>query len=112
VLANPVCVGIQCRAVLTMVDDHGRLTRAMERVPVSKFKATCLALLERVRRTGQPILVTRRGVPIAQVIPPPPRERPESWLGSLKGTGRITGDILSPALEENVWEALDSDRSR
>jgi prevent-host-death family protein len=84
----------------------------MERVPVSKFKATCLALLERVRRTGQPILVTRRRVPIAQVIPPPPGERPESWLGSLKGTGRITGDILSPALEENVWEALDSDRSR
>lgn len=74
----------------------------MARVPVSKFKATCLALLERVRRTGQPILVTRRGVPIAQVLPPPPGERRKSWLGSLKGTGRITGDILSPALEENV----------
>jgi len=84
----------------------------MERVPVSKFKATCLALLERVRRTGQPILVTRRGVRIVQVVPPPPGERPESWLRSLKGTGRITGDISSPALEENVWEALDSDRSR
>jgi len=43
---------------------------------VSKFKATCLARLERVRRTGRPLLITKRGVPIAQVVPPPPAEAP------------------------------------
>ena len=78
----------------------------MERVPISKFKATCLALLDRVKRTGQPILVTRRGEPIAQILPPPPPERPASWLGSFRETGRIVGDILSPAAEEREWEAL------
>ncbi|GIX47755.1 MAG: hypothetical protein KatS3mg131_1966 [Candidatus Tectimicrobiota bacterium] len=77
----------------------------MERVPISKFKATCLALLDRVKRTGRPILVTRRGEPIAQILPPPPPERSE-WLGSFRGTGRIVGDILSPAAEGREWEIL------
>ncbi len=79
----------------------------MERVPISKFKATCLALLRRVKETGEPILVTRRGEPIAQILPPPPPPRPDSWLGSRRGTGRIVGDILHPALEEEAWEALN-----
>lgn len=79
----------------------------MEQVPISKFKATCLALLDRVKRTGQPILVTRRGEPIAQVLPPPPPERPASWLGAFRETGRIVGDILSPAVEEEEWEILN-----
>jgi prevent-host-death family protein len=78
----------------------------MERVPVSKFKASCLALLGRVKRTGRPILVTRRGEPIAQVVPPPPPEKPASWLGSFQTTGRIVGDVLSPAVEEEDWEVL------
>jgi len=78
----------------------------MDQVPISKFKATCLALLKRVKQTGRPILVTRRGEPIAQILPPPPPERPKAWLGSFRGTGRILGDILSPAALEEEWEAL------
>ena len=78
----------------------------MDRVPISKFKATCLALLKRVKQTGRPILVTRRGEPIAQILPPPTPERPKAWLGSFRGTGRILGDILSPAALEEEWEAL------
>lgn len=76
-----------------------------EVVSISKFKATCLALLEKVRKTGEPILVTRRGVPIAQVIPPPPATRPKSWIGSLESTGKITGDIVSPVMNADDWEA-------
>jgi len=61
---------------------------------ISKFKATCLATLERVRRTGQPLRVTRFGKPIADIVAPAP-ERPRSeWLGSLRGTLAIQGDIL------------------
>ena len=78
----------------------------MDRVPISKFKATCLALLKRVKQTGRPILVTRRGEPIAQSLPPPPPERPKAWLGSFRGTGQILDDILSPAALEEEWEAL------
>lgn len=78
----------------------------MPQISISDFKATCLAVLDRVRRTGQPILVTRRGEPIAQVIPPPSDARPQSWLGCMTGKARITGDVVSPAAEESEWEAL------
>jgi prevent-host-death family protein len=78
-----------------------------EVVPVSKFKATCLALLDKVKRTGQPILVTKRGEPIALITSPPEPKRPDSWLGSFRGTGRIIGDIVSPASDETQWEVLE-----
>jgi len=78
----------------------------MEEMAISKFKATCLAVLERVRKTGKPILVTRFGEPVAEVIPPPLPEKRKNWVGSLAGTGRILGDIVSPASDEDDWEAL------
>jgi prevent-host-death family protein len=75
-------------------------------VTISKFKATCLALLEEVRRTGRPLLVTRRGEPIAEVIPPPTPPHAAGWLGSAASTGRILGDIIEPAASRSEWEAL------
>ena len=77
-----------------------------ETVPVTKFKASCLALLEKVKSTGQTILVTRQGEPIALISPPPRPEKPESWLGSFKSKGRIVRDIVSPISDEKDWEAL------
>lgn len=79
----------------------------MSEIAISKFKATCLAVLERVRRTRKPVLVTRFGAPVAQVVPPPPAPRPKRWLGDLAGTGRILGDIVAPASDERDWEALE-----
>ncbi|MFC1534121.1 type II toxin-antitoxin system Phd/YefM family antitoxin [Thermodesulfobacteriota bacterium] len=42
-----------------------------EVLSISKFKATCLAVLDKVKRTGQPVLVTKHGEPIAIIEPPP-----------------------------------------
>lgn len=78
-----------------------------EVITISQFKATCLAVLEKVRRTGQAVLVTRRGEPIAMIDPPPPPEREKSWIGSFRSTGRITGDIVSPAADEKEWSVLN-----
>jgi len=78
----------------------------MEKMAISKFKATCLAVLQRVRRTGRPIQITRFGVPVAEVVPPSPLPRPKRWLGSMKDRTRIVGDIVGPATEENEWEVL------
>ncbi len=78
-----------------------------EILSISKFKATCLAVLDRVKRTGQPVLVTRHGEPIAIIEPPPLEEMGKSWLGSFRGKGKITGDIVSPALNENEWGVLN-----
>ncbi len=79
----------------------------MNEIAISKFKATCLAVLERVRRTGMPVIVTRRGVPVAEIKPPPQPEQSGSWLGSMQGTIVILDDIVSPPAEpESAWEAL------
>lgn len=80
----------------------------MEQIAISKFKATCLGVLERVRRTGKPVLVTRFGKPIAEVVPPPAPARPARWIGAMANTGRIEGDIVAPASDESDWEALNS----
>ena len=74
---------------------------------ISKFKATCLATLERVRRTGRPLRVTRFGKPVADIVPPSPEPRRAGWLGSLRGTLEIRGDILTPSSDLVVWEALE-----
>lgn len=77
----------------------------MEEIAISKFKATCLAVLEKVRQTGKPVLVTRFGEPVAEVVPPQV-VKPKEWVGSRAGTGKIIGDIVSPASDEEDWEAL------
>jgi prevent-host-death family protein len=77
----------------------------MESMAISEFKATCLAVLERVRRTKKPVLMTRSGQPVAEVVPPSVPPPPKSWLGSMRGTARIIGDIVSPVSEESDWEA-------
>lgn len=78
----------------------------MRSMAISEFKARCLAVLEEVRRTGEPLLVTRRGVPVAEIVPPSPPEPPRRALGALAGTGRIVGDILSPTSDLVDWEVL------
>jgi prevent-host-death family protein len=78
----------------------------MIEVAISEFKAKCLALLEQVRRTRQPIRITRHGKPVAEVVPPSPVEDRSAWMGSMKGRMEILGDIISPASDEDEWEAL------
>lgn len=74
-------------------------------VSLAKAKATLSAVVDRVERDRSPITILRRGMPVAQIIPlsntPPP-----SMLGSMAGTGRELGDIVSSYLEE--WTAGDA----
>jgi len=104
---------------LTMVIDHdmfsiisetakgGERMETNEIISISQFKATCLAVLDKVKRTGKPVLVTRRGVPIAMIEPPPAPEMKESWLGAFKHKGKIIGDIVAPASNEAEWRVLN-----
>jgi prevent-host-death family protein len=77
-----------------------------ESIAISEFKATCLKVLERVRKTGNSVLITRRGDPIAVVTPPPLPQKKESWLGMYKIEGKIIGDILEPVIDDSDWEVL------
>jgi len=77
----------------------------MQEVAISEFKAKCLALLEQVQKTKKPLRVTRYGKPVADIVPPAPPKNDGSWLGSMRGTMEILGDIVSPVMDENDWEA-------
>lgn len=70
----------------------------MKRISASKFKEQCLALLDRVDQEG--IVVTKRGRPVAKLIPFGAESA--SLVGSLKGKIRIKGPILST---ESRWDA-------
>lgn len=78
----------------------------MRTIAISKFKATCLAELERVRRSGERLLVTKRGEPIAEVVPPSGPASGKRKLGEGVGTASIVGDIVSPVLDEREVDAL------
>ncbi len=78
----------------------------MDEIAVSKFKATCLAELERVRRTGRALRVTRFGKPLADVVPPAPAVKSADWLGAMRGRGRIAGDITGPVEPVDAWDLL------
>jgi len=75
----------------------------MDSMAISKFKATCLAALERVRKTGRPLRVTRFGQPIADIVAPQ-IDSQERVLGCLAGTASIHGDIIAPL--DVKWDAL------
>jgi len=76
----------------------------MEEISISKFKATCLAVLEKVKKTGQPILVTRFGHPVAQITPLGQAKRAPKF-GTGAGSFTILGDIVGPITDISDWEA-------
>jgi len=71
-------------------------TDPIESIAISEFKATCLAVLERVRRTGTSVLVTRRGVPVAEINPPSAAAVGTDWIGSMSSSGTVVGDLVAP----------------
>ena len=76
----------------------------MNRILASEFKAQCLALMDRVARTGETIVVTKNGKPVAELRPHRP-PRAKSLIGLHKDRIRIDKDIVSP-LGRGPWEAL------
>ena len=74
----------------------------MREIAISRFKATCLAVLEDVRRTGAPVRVTRFGRPVAEVAPARP-ETASSRLGCAKHSAEIAGDIAGPVGAFSRW---------
>jgi len=76
----------------------------MTTIQASEFKAKCLALMDEISRSGEVIVITKNGYPVAELRPFSGGRR-ESPFGLHKGL-RIQGDIISP-LEDGRWEALE-----
>jgi len=74
----------------------------MKKVKASEFKAKCLALMDEVARTGEPVLVTKNGKPVAELRPHRPRTGKPA--GVWKDQLIVKGDIISPVGAD--WDAL------
>ena len=72
-------------------------------ISAGEFKARCLAIMDEVRDRGGEYVITKRGVPVAKLVPV--RAERRRLLGSMKGTVRVLGDIISPL--DEPWEALE-----
>ncbi len=82
------------------------MEKEQESIAISEFKATCLKVLDRVKKTGNAVLITKRGDPIAVVTPPPLPPKKVSWLGMYKNQGKIVGNIIDPVIDDSDWEVL------
>jgi prevent-host-death family protein len=88
---------------MTIVIDHGHMM-ATKTIPAGEFKAKCLKLMDEVEKTGEELIITKRGKPIAKLVPANvAAERPRSIIGSMKGTVTILGDIVGPVIDPG-WE--------
>jgi prevent-host-death family protein len=75
----------------------------MKKMAAGEFKARCLTVMERVRTTREPVLITKRGRPVAKLVPV---DEPPEFLGRLQGIVKIQGDIESPIEPVESWEVL------
>ncbi len=67
----------------------------------TEFRAKCLGLIDEVAETGREIVITKRGKPVARLVPF--REKPKTLFGLDRGRMKILGDITAPIDVE--WEA-------
>lgn len=74
-------------------------------IAAGEFKAKCLELMDRVQREGIELVITKRGKPVAKLVPVEPRK--DSPFGYMKGTFRIVGDIVNSQPDE--WEESETD---
>ena len=93
----------------SMRSDHGRMlwsypSNAMKQISAEKFKTNCLALINQVKATGEPILITEHGKPVAKLLPAATKD--DSIFGYMAGRAKIVGDIVSPITPIEDWDAL------
>ena len=70
-------------------------------IPAAVFKAECLHLMDEVARTGRPVIITKHGKAVAQLMPIP--VHPQSQFGYMRKTVKFFKEVISPV--DVVWDA-------
>ncbi|MCP4353748.1 MAG: type II toxin-antitoxin system Phd/YefM family antitoxin [Desulfobacterales bacterium] len=73
----------------------------MEEIQLSNFQKNFHIIIDSVSRSNKPVLITDKGKKLIKIIPVRSDEE-KSWIGCMKGTGRIKGDIISPAQDPGI----------
>ena len=76
-------------------------------IPAGEFKAKCLKLMDEINESGGELVITKRGKPVAKLVPADRPSKPQPLFGFMKGSVKIHGDIIGPFPEE--WEPKDGD---
>jgi prevent-host-death family protein len=76
----------------------------MKQMPAGKFKARCLSVMDEVNATGEPVIITKRGTPVAKVVPVSSKK--QDLFGFMAGELKIVGDIESPVVPLEEWEVM------
>jgi prevent-host-death family protein len=74
----------------------------MKQMRASVFKAKCLAVMDDVQATGEPVIVTKRGKPVVKVVAVRPEK--DDIFGFMAGEFEIVGDIESPVVPPSHWK--------
>jgi prevent-host-death family protein len=74
----------------------------MKKMAAGLFKAHCLAIMDQVQSKRETVLITKHGKPVAKLVPA--SKDTDEIYGFLQGKGEISGDVVSPAIEE--WGSL------
>ncbi len=76
----------------------------MKHMAAGKFKARCLSVMDDVNATGEPIIITKRGRPVAKVVPVTSKR--QDLFGFMVGEFKVVGDIESPVVPLEEWEVM------
>ena len=76
----------------------------MRKMAAGVFKAKCLSVMDEVSKKREPVVITKRGKPIAKLVPV--EDAGEEFLGRLQGIVKIVGDIESPIEPPSAWKVL------
>ncbi len=76
----------------------------MKTMPAGKFKAQCLSVMDEVNATREPVVITKKGRPVAILVPA--ESEPKDVFGCLRGVMEIVGDVESPVIPLEDWESL------
>ncbi|HWY20134.1 MAG TPA: type II toxin-antitoxin system Phd/YefM family antitoxin [Candidatus Acidoferrum sp.] len=76
----------------------------MKTIAAGAFKVHCLAIMDEVQSKRQAVLITKRGKPVAKLVPV--EQEKDDIFGFYKGKIKINGDVVSPAFSPEEWGDL------
>jgi prevent-host-death family protein len=74
----------------------------MKQIPAGEFKARCLAIMDQVLQSGEPVLVTKHGKPVVKLVPA--ENRADDIFDYMSGKAKVVGDIVGPVTPPEDWE--------
>ncbi len=77
----------------------------MQEIQLSQFKKDFNNIIEIISHTHKPVMITNKGRLFLKIVPFISSKK-DSWLGCMKVSGKIIGDIVSPVEKANIWEVL------